>query len=63
MNLINYDVDDAIAIDDAGTMGLSRATFGHELAHDWQVDHGRCPWPIGIPTATRSERPHDGLAP
>lgn len=32
-NLINIDVDDAIEIDDEGTLGVDRATFIHELTH------------------------------
>ena len=37
-NLIE-DVDDALEIDDAGTMGLPRATFVHEPTHVRQADH------------------------
>lgn len=35
-NLINFDVTDAIEIDDAGTLGMDRRTFIHELTHVWQ---------------------------
>jgi phage-related protein len=36
LNLINFDIDDGIEIDDAGTIGLERWTFIHEMTHVWQ---------------------------
>ena len=36
MNLINFDVAGGVQIDDAGTIGLERHTFIHEMTHVWQ---------------------------
>lgn len=36
INLINFDLDDGIEIDDAGNISLERWTFIHEMTHVWQ---------------------------
>ncbi len=37
-NLINIDTRQEIEIDDAGTIGLDRRTFIHEMTHVWQAE-------------------------